>query len=368
MQRRHPRVSISRDGRWHVEPPNGSRRLDIEETSSHIWLEGLKGNEPVNGRYLAKSKRLGTTRKGVPFLSVTLGDRTGDVEARVWDDAEEISSHFSEGDVVHVEGRSSSYRNQIQLVLTSIERAKGVEDPTLFLESSGQDVRLMMGELRELLSSIQNADLRRVSDRFLADQDFTSRFKRAPAAKNFHHGYLGGLLEHTLSVCRLADAVAALYPGLDRDLLLCGSFLHDIGKIREFVFETHIDYSDEGRLLGHLVLGVSLLEEKLALLKKFPRELSFRLKHLILSHHGELDFGSPKRPKFLEALCLHLIDDLDAKINGIGRFMDRDKQEGSWTEFNRLFERFFLKGALEEESEEAKREPEIRQRALFSHE
>jgi 3'-5' exoribonuclease len=228
----------------------------------------------------------------------------------------------------------------------------------------------MMGALRELLGTIENKHLKELSSLFLSDRAFTARFRKAPAAKNFHHGYLGGLLEHTLAVCRLAAAVADHYPDLDRDLLLCAAFLHDIGKIREFSYTTHIEYSDEGRLLGHLVLGAAMVDEKISDLRRFPNDLAMRLKHLVLSHHGELEFGSPKRPKFLEAFALHLIDDLDAKMNGLKRFMDRDRHEGSWTDFNRLFERYFLKGALEELEDAEVREPasggeEDPQRPLF---
>jgi 3'-5' exoribonuclease len=205
-------------------------------------------------------------------------------------------------------------------------------------------------------------------DRFLSDRHFVSMFKRAPAAKKFHHSYLGGLLEHTLSVCQMARSVAGHYQELDRDLMLAGSFLHDIGKIEELKIDHRIEYTDEGRLLGHLILGVSMVDEKAGGLNNFPRELFLRLKHLILSHHGQYEFGSPKRPKFLEAFALHLIDDLDAKMNGLSRFMKRDRQEGSWTDFNRLFERFLLKGGIP--VAEAKTDPGLpeddRQKMLFS--
>jgi len=329
--------------------------VDKQGPVLHIWVEDLKESDHVQGHYLARAKRLGTTRKGDPYLSLTLSDRTGDVEARVWEGAEEVHGRFGEGDVVEVEGRAGSYRNEVQLILSRVEKAEVVDDPSLFLETSEKDEREMMGALRDLLGTLKNAYLKELSERFLSDRDFTDRFKKAPAAKNFHHGYVGGLLEHTLSVCRLASDVADHYPDLDRDLLLCAAFLHDIGKIREFAYTTHIDNTDEGRLRGHLVLGVSMVDEKISAMRLFPDELGMRLKHLILSHHGELDFGSPKRPKFLEAFALHLIDDLDAKMNGLRRFMDRDRKEGAWTDFNRLFTRYFLKGRPGEVEETAAR-------------
>lgn len=343
------------------EPPKKSQE-------SRLWLKDIKEDDRIHGLYLVRVKRIGLTKKGDPFLSITLADRTGDVEARVWESAEELSSLFREGDILEVEGYAGSYRNQIQVTLSSLKVAEGDIDPSLFLESTNKEISEMMGSLKEILKEIRNPRLKALIDRFFADRYFVSRFKKAPAAKNFHHGYLGGLLEHTLSVCQMTKAVVDHYPELDRDLLLAGAFLHDIGKIKEYKYQAQIDYTDDGRLLGHLILGVAMVDEKLADLKDFPRELALRLKHLILSHHGQYEFGSPKRPKFLEAFALHLIDDLDAKINGLSRFMERDRQDGAWTDFNRLFERHFLKGKIQVEDEKLNSGPHEggRQKVLFS--
>jgi 3'-5' exoribonuclease len=205
----------------------------------------------------------------------------------------------------------------------------------------------MMTALHHLLKEVKDEHLSSLIDLFFKDQEFVARFKRAPAAKNFHHNYLGGLLEHTLSVCRMAKQVATHYPELNGELLVTAAFLHDIGKMRELKADLQIQYSDEGRLVGHVVLGTAMVDEKFHELKDFPQGLAVRLRHLILSHHGEYAFGSPKRPKFLEAFALHLIDDLDAKLNGLARFMDRDQQMGTWTDYHRLFERYFLKGRIQ---------------------
>jgi 3'-5' exoribonuclease len=202
-----------------------------------------------------------------------------------------------------------------------------------------------------MLKEIKTPHLKKLVESFLSDREFMDGFKKAPAAKNFHHGYIGGLLEHTMSVCKLAQSISEHYPQLDREILMAGAFLHDIGKIKEFKTNTIIDYTDEGRLLGHVVLGTVMLDEKIEKIRSFPNDMALRLKHLILSHHGEYDFGSPKRPKFLEAFALHLIDDLDAKIIGLERIMERDKQDGAWTDYNRLFERYFLKGRIPEHEE-----------------
>ncbi|MDY7035576.1 MAG: OB-fold nucleic acid binding domain-containing protein [Thermodesulfobacteriota bacterium] len=334
---------------------------------SHLWIKDMKEDDHVHGLYLARVKKVGLTRKGDPFISITLTDRTGDVEARVWDRAEELSSLFSEGDILDVEGYASSYRQQIQVTLSKLKVATDNFDPTIFLETTTRDTTKMMRDLRAILKDIKNPSLKTLIESFLSDHHFNTLFKKAPAAKNFHHCYLGGLLEHTLSVCGMIKHAIGHYEDLEGDLLLTGAFLHDIGKIKEYKFNIHIDFTDEGRLLGHLVLGIAMLDEKLAGIKGFPQELAFRLKHLILSHHGQYEFGSPKRPKFLEAFVLHLIDDLDAKMNGVGRFMKRDRQDGAWTDFNRLFERYFLKGKISsvEEKMIIKTQEERKQKALF---
>lgn len=321
--------------------------------ASHTWVKDIKDDERVNGLYIAREKRIGQTKRGDPFLSITLSDRTGDIEARVWDNALELSSLFKEGDIVEVQGQTGSYKGQIQLTLSGL-RISEDGDPSLFLETSPFDVSEMMTSLRGLVKKIKNIHLRNLSERFLSDHVFVEQFKRCPAAKNFHHNYIGGLLEHTLSVCRMALQVAGQYPYLDEDLLLTGAFLHDIGKMKEFRFDRMIDYTDEGRLLGHVTLGIAMLDEKLAGIKKFPEETALRLKHLLLSHHGEYEFGSPKRPKFLEAFALHMIDDLDAKMNGITRYMEKDAKEGSWTEFNRMFDRYLLKGGIDSSAEDGR--------------
>ena len=334
----------------------------------HLWIKDITNEDRVRGSYLVRQKTLGTTRKGDPFISLTLADRTGEVDGKIWNDAEQLYSLFEEGDVCVVEGKAGSYRGNIQITVSGITAQKEAADPSIFQESAPVDLSEMMKSLRGILRGVKNGHLKRLIERFLGDQRFVSQFQRAPAAKGFHHNYLGGLLEHTLSVCQMSKVVAEHYTQLDGDLLLTAAFLHDVGKIRELRVPPHIDYTDEGRLVGHLVLGTSMLDAKLGEIKGFPPELAIRLKHLILSHHGQYEFGSPKVPKFLEAIALNLIDDLDAKINGLNRFMERDRKEGSWTEFNRLLERYFLKGEIlpvEDESDE-RGEQSVKQETLFS--
>ncbi|HUT71257.1 MAG TPA: HD domain-containing protein [Desulfatiglandales bacterium] len=315
----------------------------------HIWIKDIKENDTVNGDYLVTNKTLGQTRQGNAFLTLTLADKTGALEARVWDNVEQISAQFREREVVTAVGQANTYRNQIQIQIHGLKRNPSPVDTTIFLDSTAQDTGHMLSELKKLTHRIENRHFKMLIDSFMADHSFISQFKKAPAAKYFHHGYLGGLLEHTLSVSLIVVKMSEHYPDLDGDLLLTGAVLHDIGKIDELTYDLSIDYSDRGRLLGHIVLGVLMVEEKLKTLKDFPPELATRLKHLILSHHGEFEFGSPKRPKFLEAFALHLIDDLDAKMNGLSKLLRDDRQEGSWTAFNHLFQRYFFKGSAAEE-------------------
>ncbi|MCP4666329.1 MAG: CRISPR-associated endonuclease Cas3'' [Deltaproteobacteria bacterium] len=313
------------------------------DTPSHMWIKDITEKDRIQGSYLVKEKRMGTTRNGKPFISMTLADRTGDVEAKVWNRAQELSALFEQGHILDVEGDAESFRGRIQINISGLKVSTRQADPGLFLESAPGDATKEMTTLREILRGVKNDHLKALIQGFLEDKAFLTQFKKAPAAKRFHHSYVGGLLEHTLSLCKMAAQVAGHYPELDRDLLVTAAFLHDIGKTRELKADLQIDYTDEGRLLGHVVLGAAMVDEKLYHLKDFPQELALRLKHLILSHHGEYEFGSPKRPKFLEAFALHLIDDLDAKMNGISRFMQKDRREGDWTEFNRMFERYFIK-------------------------
>jgi len=334
----------------------------------HLWVEKIETETRVSGCYLVKNKKLSTTRSGNPFLSLTLADKTGELPAKVWSGAEALSSLFREGDVVEVAGQTDTYQGQIQLTVSELRLCAETPDPDLFVETSPFDIPGMVRSLRTVLNLVTDIHLKALMDRFWVDHTFMDLFKNAPAAKNFHHGYLGGLLEHTLSVCRLAAQISDQYPSLNKDLLITAAFLHDVGKTREFSWGVSINYTDEGRLVGHLVLGVTMVDEKLRSLKDFPHELAIRLRHLILSHHGQYDFGSPKEPKFPEAFALHLLDDLDAKINGLNRFMERDRRKGPWTDFNRMFRKYFLKSPLPgpRDTEEKKETTDNRQGMLFS--
>jgi 3'-5' exoribonuclease len=317
----------------------------LDASGEKVFVADIREGQEVDSAFLLEDLRLGQTKNGKPFVGLKLRDRTGDMEARVWDRAEEFFQKLASGDVALVQGVADSFQNKVQLKISQAKRLDISEiDPAHFQPASARNPREMLEELKALVGTLVNPHLQGLLDDILTDPVLSALLMKAPAAKRFHHAYLGGLLEHTLSVTRVASAVAAFYPFLDRDLLLAGAVLHDLGKVREFDQGLTGDYTTEGRLLGHLVIGVRLLEDKLAGRPDFPEDLALLLKHLIVSHHGENELGSPKKPKILEGLALHLLDDLDAKMNGIGDYIERhlDDKTG-WTDYNRLMGRYFFR-------------------------
>jgi 3'-5' exoribonuclease len=310
-----------------------------------VLINQFKKGQSVEGFFLAKEKTISKTKTGNPYLSLRLADRTGEIEGRVWDKAPDFGSLFERDDVIKVQGEVDEFQGILQLRILRLRKAAAGEiNPTDFLPKAVQDIDSMLSELKEIINSVRDPHLRGLLESFLADPDFINKFKTAPAAKAMHHVYLGGLLEHTLSVLRLIRFVAPQYPAIDLDLMLAGGFLHDIGKVDELAYERAFDYTDRGRLLGHITLTVEKIDEKIRSFPDFPENLALLLKHLILSHHGEYVFGSPKRPKTIEALLLHHLDDLDAKINAFMGWIEKEKESPSrWTSYHKLFDRFILK-------------------------
>jgi len=310
-----------------------------------IYVKDIKAGDKVTDTFLAVEKNLAFSQKGSPYLNVRLRDRTGDIEGRVWERATDMNKSFKKGDVVQVNSRAASYKNALQLSILDIRKTDGEEvDLRDYAPVSRFAVQDMLGDLLRYIEGVKNPHTRRLLDAFFQDEQVVEGFKLAPAAKGFHHVYLGGLLEHTVSVLKLLDLVSTHYDNLDRDLLIAGGILHDIGKIAELSSGPTFEYTDTGRLIGHIVLGVEMLNAKVATLDDFPEQLAMELRHIILSHHGTLEYGSPKRPKTLEALVIHYIDDLDAKVNAFQGFIDNTDEDSDWTPFHRLFERFIYKG------------------------
>ena len=315
-------------------------------TTSNLKISDLKPNQTVEMLLLVRRRNLARSRNGKDYLNLKLGDSSGEITGFMWDGAEAAATAVAEGDCVLVRGRTQIFNNALQLTVTTLKPWTGEIDPRRFLPHTEQHVPTMERELHQLIADLKDPWLCRLVEAFfLKDKEFARKFSLAPAAKAMHHAWLGGLLEHTLGVARLAARVCDLYPGINADLVMAGALLHDIGKVDELVYERGLDYSTSGRLLGHVMLGVRMIQEKAAQIKGFPPETMMLLEHLILSHHGEYAYGSPKRPKTREAILLNFIDDLDAKLVAVDRFMARAGREGAeWSDYHRLFERNFYLG------------------------
>ncbi|MGZ3713192.1 MAG: 3'-5' exoribonuclease YhaM family protein, partial [Bdellovibrionota bacterium] len=278
-----------------------------------------------------------------------LMDKTGEIEARVWENADKLGETLRTQDLVRIAGKVNMYQGRRQVVVEAAAKVPdGTQPMDRFLPSSAYDLNRLFEDMTSLFATIEDHFLRKLALDTLGDPDVKRRMMRAPAAKSVHHAYVGGLLEHSLSVCRILDMLAGHYrnyygKAVSRDLLLIGGLFHDIGKIYELSFERGTEYTKEGQLVGHHVLGCELVDRITANIPDFPRDLKIEVKHLILAHHGKLEYGSPKVPHTLEALLVHYIDDLDSKVNTILEFVADDNSSGEWTSVNRLFERPFLK-------------------------
>ncbi|MBU0986421.1 MAG: HD domain-containing protein, partial [Proteobacteria bacterium] len=284
-------------------------------------------------------------RDGKNYLNVTLADKTGRIKGVIWDNAEQIAAAMKSGDFVHILANVNEYRGAVQLVIKKMTACSvDAVDPAEFLPVTRMDVENMFERLLKMAASLEDVHLKALLDAFWSDAEFVRSFKAAPAAKKMHHAYIGGLLEHTLSMAILADKVALHYSGIDRDLLIAGTILHDIGKTRELEYEFKIDYSDQGRLLSHIVIGLEMIEAKLAKVNDFPEERKLLLKHMVVSHHGTQEFGSPEPPKTIEAVLLNYIDEMDSKVKAIRDFMASEDSNESWTSFHRLLGRHFYIG------------------------
>ena len=312
-----------------------------------VFVEALRAGDKIDDTFVLAEKILSQKRNGENYLNITLADRTGRIKGVAWDNVDRIVNQVASGDFVRVIGNISEYREALQFVVKEMTPClPDTVNPSDYLPAAARDVDQMFSRLTEVTDSMENRHLKRLFELFWNDAGFTRDFKAAPAAKKMHHAYLGGLLEHTLSMALLADRIAGHYGGIDRDLLIAGAILHDIGKIREFEYSTNLNYSDEGRLVSHIIIGVQILEEKIQNLEDFPVEMANLLKHMIISHHGAREFGSPEPPKTIEAVLLYYIDEIDSKVNGIREFMAVEESGENWTAYHRLLGRHFYKGKI----------------------
>ncbi len=314
----------------------------------------LVDGETLDEVYLVTDKQLRANKNGNLYLQAELRDRTGAISARMWNATEHHFRGFEEGDFVRIKGKVQLFQGSLQVIMTQLDR-QAADQVSLgdFLPRTEQDVGRLFERLRTLLLRLENPHLRALAECFLMDAPFVDAFCKVPAGIRNHHAYLGGLLEHVTTLLEAADRLTPLYPEINRDLLLMGIFLHDVGKVRELSYDRVFGYTDEGQLFGHLVIGVAMLEEKVRQVpdltgEPFPTELLLRLKHMILSHHGTYEFGSPRLPMTPEAIALHHLDNFDAKVHSFTRDIRQDRNGSSaWTPYNQATQRRLFKGLHE---------------------
>jgi len=316
------------------------------------FINTLSDGETIEEVFLLSDKQLRANRNAALYLLIELRDKTGAISARMWNVAEEAVAHFNAGDYVHVKGKVQLYQGALQMIVSHVQPVPAERlDPSDFVRQSQRDVGQLTVRLREILQSITDPHLRTLMDCFLIDEPLLTAFTTAPAGMKAHHAFQGGLVEHVVNMLEIGNRIADLLAGVDRNLLLAGIFLHDLGKVRELNFASGCTYTDEGQLLGHLVIAVEMLSAKIAQAEKllgepFPPETALRLKHLILSHHGTYEFGSPKLPMTPEAIAVHYIDNLDAKVHEFSRdIADDPNQLTSFTPFNARLDRKLFKGS-----------------------
>lgn len=303
------------------------------------YIETLKEGDWVGDIYLCRKKQSLVAKNGKTYYSIDLQDRTGMINAKVWDINSGID-HFENLDYIKVDGDVTVFQGVPQIRVRRIRRAQeGEYIPADYLPVSSKDINQMYSELLKFVSSVKNEKLRTLLESFFVDdKEFVRSFREHSAAKSVHHGFVGGLLEHTLSVTRMCDYYCSQYPILKRDLLIAAALFHDIGKTRELSLFPENDYTDDGQLLGHIVMGTEMVGEHIRKIPGFPAKTAAELKHCILAHHGEYEFGSPKKPAIIEAVALNFADNTDAKLQTFAEALGAAKDSNEWLGFNRLFD------------------------------
>ncbi len=314
------------------------------------FVNELADGEVIDQVFMASEKQLRTNRNGNLYLQVRLSDKTGSVTSMLWNANQKHFDSFNNGDFVQVKGTSQLFNGGMQVLAKELGKSNSDVDEADFETICTEDLEKMVARVGELLRGMSNVHLRNLAECFLVNEAFMSGFRQAPAGVKNHHAYQGGLLEHVLSLMELVAIVAPRYLSIDVDVLLMGAFMHDMGKIRELTYQPDLGYSDAGQLIGHLVLGVSMLDEMLRETEKqsgeeFPHDLANHLRHLIVSHHGEYAYGSPKLPMSLEAFALHSLDNLDAKMHSFNQLITDDVNKSSnWTVYHPSIGRKIYKG------------------------
>jgi len=323
-----------------------------------VFIQDLRENQNIDTLFLVQDKRVLETRTGKPYLRIRLQDKTGEIEGRVWEQANEYARHFKINDYVRVKGIITQFQGELQINVSSIHKVPVEKvNPEDFLPVGKKDIEEMTQSLKKLIESLEDPDYKALLSAFFDDDGFMKTFARSPAAKTMHHAWIGGLLEHTLSIARIAERIVRHYDKeglpLNRDLLITGAVLHDVGKTKELASMPSFEYTTEGKLIGHLVIGVEMIDKAAAKIPGFPEKKLQQIKHLILSHHGDYAFGSPKLPMTLEAIALHFIDNLDAKLMGVYSHIRRHASEDSdWSPYHRIYGQMFYGAEIPELDDE----------------
>ncbi len=304
-------------------------------------------SQTITSSFVVASKLVKNKKNGEPYLAVILADRTGQLQANMWDNVPDSINAFEQDDFVKVKGLVQKYNGRWQLTLHKVRKLGDAEiDYTDYLPKTSKDIEQLWRTLGEFVATMENPWLKRLVNDFMGDEAIATSYKNAPAAKTLHHAYVGGLLDHVVSLFTMCDLASRNYPQVNRDLLFTGAFLHDIGKIHELAYQRSISYTTKGQLLGHMIIELEMLHEKLFAIPGFPDELKILIEHLIISHHGQYEFGSPKLPMFPEALMLHYLDDLDSKMESMRAQFEREsEQETAWTSYNPSLGRPLLNSA-----------------------
>jgi 3'-5' exoribonuclease len=308
------------------------------------FVTDLGTEQTVTTFFLVHEKEIRNTREGKQYLRLELGDRSGTIEARMWDQFEAIAKEFGRDDFVKVQARVEIYKNRPQLALQQVRRAKPEEvDLADFLPHTKEDIGKLWAELLEYANAIENPWLKQLVTGIISDPTVAACYKRAPAAKVMHHAYIGGLLEHVVGLCGLAKQVAQHYPELNLDLLLTVAILHDVGKLDELCYDRAIGYTTEGQLLGHIVMELETVTNAMNAIVGFPANLKTVVQHLLISHHGQYEFGSPKLPMIREAMVFHYLDDMDSKMAAVRAALAVESGEEEWSTYSAALGRKFLK-------------------------
>ncbi len=304
-------------------------------------------NKVITSTFVVVSKQIKPKKTGEPYLALILGDRSGQLEAKMWDNVDDVLNAFDQDDFLKIKGLLNRYKNRFQITIHKLRKLGETEiEYSDYLPKTTKNIDELWQALTDFVASIQNPHLRALVQAFMSDAQIAAAYRNAPAAKSLHHAYIGGLLDHVVSLFRSCDLMCRNYPQVNRDLLLTGVFLHDIGKIHELTYNRSFSYTTRGQLLGHMVIELEMLQEKIALVPGFPEELKTLVEHLIISHHGEYEFGSPKLPMFAEALMLHYLDDLDSKMEAMRAHFEREADmESPWTSYNASLGRPLLNSA-----------------------